>query len=589
MLTYRLNTNMLNDDRVLIKYDYATLEDFIDTTNDEMMVTLYCDDVHGAEVGNVLNYVSQYANDNDVSDKVNYISETKDCTIYTVDKSLNTISFLDSKYTKLDIESITAVVEDGVATLEILFSESHGFNSNENPILYLNYINGKKVYINENLIYIDYCQLNWIYDPEVENAEDMFTTLFPDIDLTVDGTYEAIIGDLSITRDQIRWNINTQTNPTVYMVRYNVKLEIPFVLSGRSDLNMNGNINEQFVQHEKEKAVNNVIEMEKHVYTPVVVTNKGFINCSRINFNLHFREHSGADWTVENSDTWNFVKYGEYGGIGENNKYYSYGYNNDGSIIDKWNVSCQSDLLTYLGFVNNDVKYQKNVLKKSFIRLSFYDSPQSGSQNLLAYSTVFVDTNKLYSKFISRSNFECYFDSDGELVKGIRVDREVSESALRTFLAQSTLTNDEIEEYRLSSQLAVQNRYSTTNSSEGFYLYLWDDETISTVPIDLYMKVEYNHAGYGRNIPMMAPYKDNKGGFKTNEDIKNDWLSENTSYGIKKYLRYSYVHFKAKYDTQSRGYIYYLDPDTYGITHEGIDRKNIININLYEARVAFNN
>ena len=43
----------------------------------------------------------------------------------------------------------------------------------------------------------------------------------------------------------------------------------------------------------------------------------------------------------------------------------------------------QSDLLSYLGFTNDDVKYQKSKLKKSFLRISFYDSDNIGNQNLL--------------------------------------------------------------------------------------------------------------------------------------------------------------------------------------------------------------
>ena len=101
------------------------------------------------------------------------------------------------------------------------------------------------------------------------------------------------------------------------------------------------------------------------------------------------------------------------------------------------------------------------------------------------------------------------------------------------------------------------------------------------------MKVEFNHAGYGRNIPMMAPYRDNpnNAGFKTNDEIVADWTAPNTGYGIKKYTRYSYIHLKVKYDVNTKRHIYYLDPDTYGTKYNW--DKSILNINLYEARIAF--
>jgi hypothetical protein len=116
-------------------------------------------------------------------------------------------------------------------------------------------------------------------------------------------------------------------------------------------------------------------------------------------------------------------------------------------------------------------------------------------------------------------------------------------------------------------------------------LYTWELNDIPTVPADVYMKVEFNHAGYGRNIPMMAPYWDDGRGFKTNADIVGDWKSPNTGYGIKKYTRYSYIHLKVKYDTNTKRHIYYLDPETYGTKYNW--DKSVLNINLYEARISF--
>jgi hypothetical protein len=174
-------------------------------------------------------------------------------------------------------------------------------------------------------------------------------------------------------------------------------------------------------------------------------------------------------------------------------------------------------------------------------------------------------------------------------VKGIKANREVNvgnrstDGSLLKILDKAKTDKEEIEDYRLSSQLTVRNKYLSDNSSEGFYLYTWELSDTPTEPVDVYMKVEFNHAGYGRNIPMMAPYHDTIPGFKTNEDIIRDW-KDGGGYGVKKYTRYSYIHLKAKYDNITRRHIYYLDPDTYGINrYDG----NVININLYEARINF--
>lgn len=66
----------------------------------------------------------------------------------------------------------------------------------------------------------------------------------------------------------------------------------------------------------------------------------------------------------------------------------------------------QSDLLSFLGFSNDDVKYQKSKLKKTFLRISFYDSDNIGNQNLLHSSTIFLDSGNLFAKYIKNINTE---------------------------------------------------------------------------------------------------------------------------------------------------------------------------------------
>ena len=122
------------------------------------------------------------------------------------------------------------------------------------------------------------------------------------------------------------------------------------------------------------------------------------------------------------------------------------------------------------------------------------------------------------------------------------------------------------------------------------------------------MKVEFNHAGYGRTIPFMMPYWDKqkwnnaKSGIKTFDEILKDWKdtkkvdqSGNVSwqngtdghYGMKQYMKFSYIHLKYKYDKDNDKHIYYLDPETYGDINfpTGKDGNKEIVINLYEAKV----
>ena len=255
-----------------------------------------------------------------------------------------------------------------------------------------------------------------------------------------------------------------------------------------------------------------------------------------------------------------------------------------------------------------------------------------GNQNLLYYSTIFVDSGKLFGKYIKYIEdtpyrsvvYETNGDTETETINakdseidlvGIKVDREPYGDLLRDEDDVAFDNIDQVEELRLSCQFTVQDKFQSNASSDGFYLYLWKDNESGVIPTDIYMKVEFNHAGYGRTIPFMMPFWDpkkrydkendklpQKQGIKTFREILNDWNStkdENEiwrnegnitdgQYGARQYLKYSYIHFKYKYDKIHKQHIYYLDDDFYGTKPEegGVHYKdNVMTINLYEAKM----
>lgn len=366
-------------------------------------------------------------------------------------------------------------------------------------------------------------------------------------------------------------------------------VNVPIPLSNSFDTNLYQSdlLQEYFFKEEERKTINKIVDLEKDVYYPVIKDGDSFSDVYTLRFNLHFREHRGDNWLVDGNSFWNGVKQ-ENGAI---------------SIDEQITGDGVSDLLCFLDFNNNDIRYQKNKLKKSFLRLSFYDSMNPANQNMLGYSTIFLDSGKLFSKYVRYFETDGYkminynknaygiYDVEDKLKKGNRVNREYNFD----------------EEYRLSSQFVVKNKNTSTASSEGFYLYLWKDNE-SVLPQDLYMKVEFNHAGYGRTMPFMMPYWDKqkwdnkKSGIKTFNEILNDWKdtkkvdqSGNVSwqnstdghYGMKQYMKFSYIHLKYKYDKDNDKHIYYLDTETYDDINfpTGKDGNKEIVINLYEAKV----
>ena len=483
--------------------------------------------------------------------------------------------------------------------------------------------------------------------------ELMFNTLITE---TVENDISGNLSGIEILRENFLF-----TEFTNYYFEYEravVNVPIPLSNSFETNLYQSDLLQEYFVEEEKRKAINKIVDLEKDVYYPVIKDDNGFSDVYTLKFNLHFREHRGNNWLVDYVKEWiPNNQYSKDDRVFYNGSIWRCTENNTGqAVFNKeyfekveeksfWNGVKQeksgisidnqitgdgvSDLLCFLDFNNNDIRYQKNKLKKSFLRLSFYDSMNPANQNMLGYSTIFLDSGNLFSKYVryfetdgykmigyDKNNYGIY-NIDNNTKKGIRVDREYSFD----------------EEHRLSSQFVVKNKNTSTASSEGFYLYLWKDNE-SILPQDLYMKVEFNHAGYGRTIPFMMPYWDKqkwnneKSGIKTFDEILNDWKSKkytyknkdkdkpndlkteddylklseeqrknyllldvfkwkinNTEtdghYGIKQYMKFSYIHLKYEYDKDNDKHIYYLDPETYG----NINGNKEIVINLYEAKV----
>lgn len=337
----------------------------------------------------------------------------------------------------------------------------------------------------------------------------------------------------------------------------------------------------------------------------------------------------------------------------------------------------QSDLLSYLGFDDDDVKYQKSKLKKSFLRISFYDSDNIANQNLLHTATIFLDSGELFAKYIKNietedeykateaitvqespkisfpkdsiltsSEYEKLDDDNrkkcvisGELLAangGSSSDKEgytmydkVGMSVNREPMRKRALDKsldfgdniDELERLRMSSQIVVTDKNSSKRSSEGFYFYTYKSNDNGVYPSDIYMRVEFNHAGYGRVIPFMMPYirkseeklkknspgyerytaTDRKDKIKTFDDICYDWSEIDIDRGIEKehlkdesdigysavrYMKYCHIKWKYRYDKHTQKHIYYLDPDVYGtgVTSDNKHGNNII-LNLYEGKI----
>lgn len=264
---------------------------------------------------------------------------------------------------------------------------------------------------------------------------------------------------------------------------------------------------EQFAKNVEDSLIPEFIDMERVKYVPYGRRYTGSPLTS-ITIYPHFRQRELVDLdnnTNTFSSSGNLYSDGWY--IDSDNSYNVYwnGYNGDGSpesISEFVNGSgTTSDLIGFLNFTDNDIYYRKHKVSKSFFRFSFYDSNDPIEQKLLYYSTVFLDSGELFSKFLKQSSF-IQDNPESAIINSINDNGngEAKNENVKVVFCE----NKEVGS-RVDSTILLTNEYDRTKSSEGFNLYLFaDDVPEGNEEKTIYMKVDFNHAGNGTTIPMIV-------------------------------------------------------------------------------------
>ena len=274
-----------------------------------------------------------------------------------------------------------------------------------------------------------------------------------------------------------------------------------------------------------------IIDYEKKCFMPTYKSGSTFIMCDTMVFNLFLRDRSGSDtWNTSDEKGWN-----------------QYKMNGDGSFSNT-SFNNGGDLVGCLNFTDDDIYYRKKKVAKSFIRLSFYDSPDPNTQMLLYYSTIFLNVIDLYEKYIYNAT-----------------DKKKKEKGIVNYETK--------DKWRLGLSFSVGDRYDRQRSSEGFYLYLYPDGLDDDNERTIYLKVEFNHAGYGKTVPLMFPRTNDGDVIDFGPDFpvtfNGDWKACNEM---------CYIPITVKYDKTLGEYTYYFPKMT--------DRTdNTIVFRLYEPRI----
>ena len=370
------------------------------------------------------------------------------------------------------------------------------------------------------------------------------------------------------------------------------RLSVPLTMTSGGNPLRDNIIENHLFESERRNIFTDVVDMEKEVYYPVypVIDNDGnfaidsngmqlFNNVRSIEFNLHFRTRDEDSWKVIEDEGNNSITKSLSNWFITDYEPYKHLLETDGDKIQK-----ESDLLGLLYFTNNDVYYQKDKLGKTFLRLSFYDSVDPMTQNLLATSTIFFDESKTFKKYMNNiSGFD-------KKIMYENVDKDVNNINHTIGVKTEVCYNNERNELiylwddtkRLSSRFSVMNKYESNDSSEGFYLYMFRDYATNMHPSKLFMKVEFNHAGLGKSLLFTLPTS--KDGHVLKLNNKDDLNELKEGVRINEIHKHSYIPLTAVYDIKQKRYSYYID--TNYISPETISSNNgHLQFNLFEMKI----
>ena len=332
-------------------------------------------------------------------------------------------------------------------------------------------------------------------------------------------------------------------------------------------------VNEQFVDKIKESVIPGFIDLEKIKYAPAFSketeeegqTTITTLLATGITFNPHFRTRvRKSKDSFEFEDVWHVKEITEED---EENTW-------NGRDIEDTGLTRQhlyddnrtdfinsANLIGFLGFTDDDIYNQKNKVKKTFLRLSFYDSKDMLEQNLLYYSTIFLDSGDLFGKFVKR---KAWLEDSAKKTKYSKPYDPEKEPVVWSPASETDPC------CAVTCQFIVNDEYDTSRSGEGFNLYLFrQDAPPKNGYQDIYMKVEFNHAGYGRTVPLIF--------WKKNKQAQPEKLT------IENYIENLYITVRISF-TEEKGYVYSF-PDAVSAEEDDGENNGIV---WKDERLIFN-
>jgi hypothetical protein len=287
-----------------------------------------------------------------------------------------------------------------------------------------------------------------------------------------------------VDRYQIRLPEPTSTGVTI-----NIPIDMTFQLVDQSDI-----IERDFVKNEVEAAINPIFDYEKVRFEPARNVSANFaVKVPNVSYELNF--------------------------ISGGTQYYQ----NQQQVI-------QTDYED-IGFTNDDIKFRKNGLIKSILRLEFYDTDILTNQRLLFFLTLRpkVDVNDVVIP-----------NTNAPYVQAYRANRKI----VRFDLVDTDVNRD--------------------GNSEGYNIYSYKDEVGINLPKEVYMRAIFNNAKTGIRTRFMTEFN-----------------TPNIAWPIDTFM--SKIFTKYVLHRTTTGYFYEIDANySNNVT---ISNNNTYNVKLYEVAV----
>ena len=404
-------------------------------------------------------------------------------------------------------------------------------------------------------------------------------------------------GRIAFTPDNMLYKATTSLEPytasnsqelrkgiTIQRISSYMTFQLPLTVSQANNLSREDQIKGNFVNYYVQNAKNDIVDMEKDVYCPVAcvesANQSNFIPINEIRFNLHFRTRDLTNWKVYEDDrdfstqetesskrcNWFITDY----------KYYKNVSNNANNVKNR--IHNSSDLLGLLGFTESEIKNRAKKLGKSFLRLSFYSTDDPKTQVLLGTSTVFFNEQLAFKKYMDLHKHDSlkYID-----VVEYESATTTSNIASNLLTSSSELSNNNLfdDDARLSSQFRVFSPNISNDSSEGYYLYMFKNYSTNKIPQRIYMRVEFNHAGIGKTIPMMLPRDEN--GKILLLGTKGDYEKFKDGYSLTDIYKQVHIPLGLKFDENTNKYVYYLCQTSNNALSVN---NNVMLFNLFEVK-----